>query len=196
MLPIVRLATEEDVEAAAATLSAAFADYPWTQYTVAADHHVERLRKLQLLFLTRIALPYGQVWVTDDCEAVAIWIPPEGAPQVAAAFEALETEFSALAGDRAGAWAEAENVLAPFRPQTPVWLLATIGVDPVRQGQGLGSAVIRPGLDAAKAEGVPAYLETSSLPNVAFYRRLGFQVLAEVQLPADGPRAWCMMRQP
>ncbi|MCH8685740.1 GNAT family N-acetyltransferase [Pedomonas mirosovicensis] len=193
---IVRPAIPDDVEAAAATLSAAFADYPWTRHTVAADHHVERLRQLQLLFLSRIALPYGRVWVTDDCEAVAVWSTPEGAAEVDRTFAELEAEFSKLAGDRAKAWEEAEAELAPFRPQEPVWLLATIGVDPSRQGQGLGTAVIRPGLKAAEAAGIPAYLETASLRNVAFYERLGFRVLAEVQLPANGPRTWCMMRRP
>lgn len=192
----VRPATLDDVEAAAATLSAAFADYPWTRHTVAADHHVERMRQLQLLFLARIALPYGRVWVTDDCEAVAVWTPPERAAEVDQTFAELEADFSRLAGDRAQAWAEAEAELAPYRPQEPVWLLATIGVDPARQGQGLGTAVIRPGLAAAQAASVPAYLETASLRNVAFYERLGFRTLAEVQLSGNGPRTWCMIRQP
>ncbi|ARX89425.1 puromycin N-acetyltransferase [Streptomyces alboflavus] len=29
-----------------------------------------------------------------------------------------------------------------------------------------------------------------------FYERLGFTVTAEVELPDDGPRTWCMRREP
>jgi len=41
---------------------------------------------------------------------------------------------------------------------------------------------------------VPAYLETSSERNVAFYRRLGFDVVGSVTLPDDGPHTWAMVR--
>lgn len=77
-----------------------------------------------------------------------------------------------------------------------MWFLGTIGVDPAHQGKGLGRAVIEPGIMAAEKAGVPAYLETSTEANVRFYRRLGFEVTAEVELPGDGPRTWTMIRRP
>lgn len=196
MLPIVRRATDADVEAAARTLSTAFADCPWAWYTVAADRHVERLRQSQLLYLAGVALPYGRVWVTENCEAVAVWIPPEGAPCAERALADLDGAFATLAGDRAEVWAEAEEQLARFRPRQPVWLLATVGVDPLHQGLGLGKGVMCPGLEAAAARGCPVYLETSRHRNMALYSSLGFEVAAEVQLPAEGPRVWCMLRPP
>jgi predicted N-acetyltransferase YhbS len=72
----------------------------------------------------------------------------------------------------------------------------TVGTAPEAQGQGLGSAVLIPGLQEAERAGYPAFLETSSEANVRFYERLGFKVTADVQLPDSGPRTWCMRREP
>lgn len=108
---------------------------------------------------------------------------------------ALGPEAARLAGDRAAQAAAAEDALAPHRPAEPTWFLGTVGVRPAAQGRGLGRAVLAPGLQAAAAEGVVAYLETSLPDNVRFYARLGFEVTAQVPLPA-GPTTWAMIRPP
>ena len=76
------------------------------------------------------------------------------------------------------------------------WYLGVLATDPARQGTGLGRAVTTPMLAAADRAGLPAYLETASDPNVAIYRRLGFEVAREVDLPDGGPRCWLMRRDP
>ncbi|MFD9903368.1 GNAT family N-acetyltransferase [Streptomyces sp. NPDC059063] len=192
--PVVRPATEQDVPGAVRTLARAFADYPFTRHVVAADGHDERVRRFQELFLTRVGLPYGRTWVTDDARAVAVWTTPERDP--APGFAEVGPLIDELAGDRAPAFAAAERALEPHRPGEPVWFLATVGVDPDAQGQGLGGAVLAAGLEAADRAGHPAFLETSSERNVRFYERVGFTVTAEVELPDDGPRTWCMRREP
>jgi GNAT superfamily N-acetyltransferase len=190
----VRLATHHDLERAASTLGDAFADYSWTRHTVAADDHRARMRQIQELFLSRVSLDHGRVWVTDRCKAVAVWSLPDtmGKADLGAIMPAL----AELAGDRAHAWGEAEEALAPYKPKEPVWTLETVGVQPEHQGRGLGSAVIRPGIEAARQAGFPAWLGTSSERNLRLYQRLGFRVTAEVDLPNGGPRTWCMILRP
>ena len=73
--------------------------------------------------------------------------------------------------------------------------LAVLGVDPPRQGQGLGSWLLAPGLEACDREGVGAYLETAKARNVVFYERHGFRVRDELRLPR-GPKVWLMWRAP
>ncbi|MFF9798543.1 GNAT family N-acetyltransferase [Streptomyces rochei] len=192
--PQVRPATPDDVPAAVRTLARAFADYPFTRHVVAADDHPERVRRFQELFLTRVAMEYGRAWVTDARRAVAAWTTPERDP--GPAFAEVGPLVAGLAGDRAAALEAAEHALAPYRPADPVWFLATVGVDPAAQGTGLGTAVLRPGLEAAEQAGFPVFLETSHAGNVRFYARLGFEVTAEVALPDGGPTTWCMRREP
>lgn len=190
----VRPATADDVTRATRTLRLAFTDYPLTRHTVDARDYPRRVGALQELFLTRIGLPYGRVWVAEQGGAVTVWTTPEH--DIGPVFAEIAPAVAELAGDRAAAHHAAEAALGPHRPAEPVWFLATIGVDPDRQGRGLGRAVLLPGLDGAERAGVPAFLETSTADNVRFYQRLGFEVTAEVDLPDGGPRTWCMMRRP
>ena len=76
------------------------------------------------------------------------------------------------------------------------WYLATLGVEPERQGRGIGSALIRPVLSRADAEGLFCYLETEKEKNLPFYQRHGFEVAAEDDLPGGGPHFWTMRRKP
>ncbi|KWT58278.1 puromycin N-acetyltransferase [Streptomyces albus subsp. albus] len=193
--PVVRPATRDDLPRALRTLQRAFADYAFTRHTIAADGHLDRLHRFNELFVTRIGLEHGRVWVADDGDAVAVWTTPETAA-AGNVFAEVGPLFAEIAGDRAEISAQAEATMGPHRPTEPVWFLGSVGVDPDRQGRGLGGAVIRPGLEAADAAGVPAFLETSDERNVRFYERLGFQVTADYVLPGGGPRTWAMSRKP
>ncbi|MFF4675140.1 GNAT family N-acetyltransferase [Streptomyces sp. NPDC001279] len=192
--PSVRPITDADVPAAVDTLARAFADYPYTRYVIAADNHVERIRRFQELSLTRISMVYGRVWVADEGRAVAAWSIPGQDPSPA--FAELGPIFDELSGDRAAASEAVDAATAPYRPQEPGWFLETVGTAPEAQGQGLGSAVLIPGIQEAERAGYPAFLETSSEANVRFYERLGFKVTADIQLPDNSLRTWCMRRDP
>ena len=192
--PVVRPITDADIPTAVDTLARAFADYSYTRHVIAADDHEERIRRSQELWLTRIGIVYGRVWVAGEGRAVAVWAVPGQDPSPALA--ELGPVFGELSGDRAAASAAADAAIAPYRPQEPGWFLGTVGTAPEAQGQGLGSAVLIPGIQEAERAGYPAFLETSSEANVRFYERLGFRATADVLLPGNGPRTWCMRRDP
>jgi ribosomal protein S18 acetylase RimI-like enzyme len=78
----------------------------------------------------------------------------------------------------------------------PHWYLAGIGVDPPAQRQGVGAALLRPGLDAAEREGLPAVLLTNNEQNLSFYEAHGFSVVREGRTPEEGPKAWAMVKSP
>ncbi|MEU3274544.1 GNAT family N-acetyltransferase [Saccharomonospora sp. NPDC006951] len=197
-----RTATEADIEPAVATLTAAFADYPFTRHILAADDHLDRLARSNRLFLSNIGLAHGKVWVAaaeggdaSSVDAVAVWTTPDS-DGIADVFANLAGELADIAGDRAAIAGATEAALRPHRPTTPAWFLGNVGVRPEMQGRGLGKAVIEPGLLAADEQRATAYLETSLPANVMLYRKLGFEVTAEVKLPEDGPLTWAMYREP
>ena len=64
-------------------------------------------------------------------------------------------------------------------PDEPHWFLDAIGVEPERQGEGIGAALVRWGIARAAADGVPAFLETGLIENVGYYERFGFRVVHE-----------------
>lgn len=196
----VRRATIEDLPRLGTTLARAFADYPWTNWTVAADDHHHRLTGLFAMDVREFGLKLGEVWVTEDCAAVAVWMPPDDTGDEAGGSgddptTSSRPEHEALVGDRLPQAEEAGAFVEAHRPKTPHWYLASMGTLPDRQGQGLGSVVLAPVLERCDAEGVPAYTETSAPRNVGFYRRHGFEITSELDVPG-GPHVWLMWREP
>jgi len=78
----------------------------------------------------------------------------------------------------------------------PHWYLAGIGVDPARQREGIGGALLAPGVDAADRVGIPTALLTNAERNLSFYGAHGFEVVLEGSTPDGGPHAWMMVRRP
>jgi GNAT superfamily N-acetyltransferase len=72
--------------------------------------------------------------------------------------------------------------------------LGTIGVDPVRQGCGVGAALLRSRLRRCDEEGLPAYLESSNPENVPLYHHFGFHVTGALGLPEGAPVVGTMWR--
>ena len=61
------------------------------------------------------------------------------------------------------------------------------------QGKGLGGALMRPTLDRCDREGLPAYIEASSVRSAALYERLGFEHIEELRV-GGSPPLWLMLR--
>jgi ribosomal protein S18 acetylase RimI-like enzyme len=80
--------------------------------------------------------------------------------------------------------------------EPPHWYLNTVAVDPDHQQRGVGGALVRPVLDLADRIGEPAFLETASARNAAWYERLGFETLTARPAFDGGPTQWAMWREP
>ena len=74
-----------------------------------------------------------------------------------------------------GTWAKHD-------PKKPHWHIGPLGVLPEAQGRGVGMAMLAAFLEIADQQDLPAYLETDTDRNVAFYRRVGFKVVANEQI--------------
>jgi hypothetical protein len=56
--------------------------------------------------------------------------------------------------------------------------------------------MLRPVLEHSDQQRLPAFLEASNARNRQLYVRHGFQELAPLALPADGPTLYPMWREP
>ncbi len=134
-------------------------------------------------------------WTTDDLAGAALWMLPDRwqvtIPQLArlARWAGLGVRW------RAPLVAWGLTAVERHHPGDRHLYLAVLGVDPARQGAGLGSALLAPGLELCDRDGIAAYLETGKERNLAFYSRHGFQVTHDLRLPA-GPPVWLMRREP
>lgn len=186
-----------DVERAATSLARAFHDDPVFAHLVPVGAPA-RERRLATLFAAqaRTAERHGRVLTSEGCEAVALWLAPgrwKATPSVL--LRETVPAVRALRG-RAIRGLRVQAALERVHPVEPHWYLHALGTDPAHQGRGLGSSALAPVLERCDADGVPAYLESSKHDNIPFYERHGFRVTGEVALPAGGPSAWPMWRDP
>ena len=183
-------------------MARAFEHDPMLQYIL--PDASERVRLLPWFVGTtvRYGHRYGEVYVTAGLvEGVAIWLPPGQtvltfSRMLRAGMLAAPLKFG-LAGfgrfNNLVSYVEAVHKrVVPERH----WYLWGLGVEPARQGQGIGGELIRPVLARADAAGVPCYLETMNERNLRFYRRHGFDVAVDSVAPKGGPRVWAMLRTP
>lgn len=144
---------------------------------------------------------YGDVQMTSAKDGVAIWLLPGQTNQslwrlLRAGTVFLPLHFNWQTNRRLIHYMNCADTQHARHAPDKHWYLYFLGVDPARQGQGIGSCLLREVLPQADRQRIPCYLETSAERNVGFYQKHGFRVLSEAVLFDDGPRMWFMRREP
>ncbi|HET9946421.1 MAG TPA: GNAT family N-acetyltransferase [Actinomycetes bacterium] len=192
--PDVRRLEPAEREKALTSTVAAFATDPLLRWVWPSDDRYRACAPGFFGLLLDLRRAGGEVWAVDGGAAVAMWDPPGGLyatppadpwPPLQESFEPREREC----------WATYERQVGE-REDAPHWYLGVLATDPARQGGGLAAAVVAPVLAACDRTGVPAWLETASAGNVAYYARFGFLPVREVDLPDGGPQCWLLRREP
>jgi ribosomal protein S18 acetylase RimI-like enzyme len=196
--PEIRRAEVTDVPNLVEVLARAFDDDPMPNFLFPGEKRRHRgLRRFFSIQLRHMYLADGEVWTTTDTAGAALWaLPSEPRPdrRNVLHFVSLLPDLAGLGG-RAGDAMHLLQSVDRARPREEHWYLATLGIDPDRQGQGVGSALLRKVLERANSEGLPAYLESSKERNLVFYERHGFEVTGEIHTPGGGPTLWLMWRE-
>jgi len=190
-------AVATDRKSIADALADAFFDDPVMTWILhdADDRH----RPLTGLFATLLRMhyqPLGTVWTTPDFDGAALWAPPGRATVPSMTILRYIPQILGALGRHSVRALRALNHVEHFHPKEPHWYLGVLGTRKVSQGKGIGSALMGPVLGRCDDEGLPAYLESSKPSNIPFYRRFGFEVTGEIELPGGGPPVWPMWREP
>ncbi len=195
----IRLATKDEIPALAGMLTRAFARDPFISYLAGdASQRDQRMQAGWTAILRFASARLSDTWTTDDQAGVAIWVPPGRKASTLLEGVRLMPALGRLAGwRRLSTVSEAVTTLERRRhhhcPQ-PHFYLSALGVEPERQGQGIGTALMRPILERCDADNRPAYLETAGIRNVQLYQRHRFEVVEELTLPRTDIRGWLMLR--
>jgi GNAT superfamily N-acetyltransferase len=195
--PTVRPATAADVPALADMLVRAFADDPVANFMFAGVGRRQRgLHSFFISQLRRQYLPHRHVYTTEKLDGAAVWGPPDRRRQgLRELFQLLPTA-PFLVSPRMIRALRLLFEIDSLHPKEPHWYLATLGTEPDRQGQGIGSALLESVLTGVDEEGVPAYLESSKERNVPLYARFGFEVIDEYRSKGGAPPILRMWREP
>jgi len=196
--PAVRAISPDETARAIATITLAFAADPMARWSMPdPDTYLANFPLLARAFAGNAfaagdAHVAGAAHVAGDFAGVAVWLAPGSESDGDALVAIMEKVMTPAQFAEGGAVFEQ---MADFHPQEPHWYLPLIGVDPARQGQGLGGALMRHALAECDRTATPAYLESSNPANVPFYRQHGFTLLGEIQA-GSSPVMYPMLREP
>lgn len=191
MSEVVVVSTAER-DRAYATMLLAFADDPVARWVLADPHAYSTVWPAFCVAYAGAAFEHGTATALDGFAAVSMWLPPG----VSSDGETMERLMTAAAPE------VVRRDFGPFfeqmdatHPAFDHWYLPLIGVDPIAQGRGLGTMLLRHALERCDREGLPAYLEATSPRSRDLYLRHGFEVKRVIQHGGSAPM-WAMLRQP
>ncbi|MET0503572.1 MAG: GNAT family N-acetyltransferase [Candidatus Binatia bacterium] len=138
------------------------------------------------------AFERNSAYQIDGYSGAALWLPPEVHPDEQALVALLERTIAKENQQKIFAFLEQMD---RYHPSEPHWYLPMIGVDPAKQGNGYGSALLKHALEWCDVERKLAYLESSSPRSVALYQRHGFASVGTIRV-AGSPPMFPMLRKP
>ncbi len=189
-------ATTADVGHLAETLADAFYEDPIYGWLMPSDRRRRAgLRRFFELQLRVFGLAHGNVWTTGKLAGAAISLPP-GKWRLPISTTLLNgagyTRAFGVHTPRALAYL---LVMEHRHLHEPHHYVATVGVGPASQGEGLGTKLLGPTLDLCDTHQLPAYIEATSELNAALYERLGFELTGEMRFGGSPPLR-LMVRRP
>jgi ribosomal protein S18 acetylase RimI-like enzyme len=195
----IRVATAADVPAITETISLAFHDDPTWSWAFPEAAQRQKQYAIWWRFLIEAAMRFDRpaVFVTDQVEAAAIWLPP-GESELSADDEArVPAMVRELAGDHADGFMELLEGFETVQPADPPhYYLSLLGVHDEQRGRGIGMHLLRENLARFDAEGVPTYLESSNAANDHRYEALGYRKAGEFDTPDGSTTITAYWRDP
>ncbi|HLK26441.1 MAG TPA: GNAT family N-acetyltransferase [Caulobacteraceae bacterium] len=190
-----------DVDAVSRDLADAFASDPLFDWFCRPDSRRDAARLAFFRHLLRelIAPGGGEMLRPASGGAAAVWM---GSHELGPNTPMQELRALPMLIRLTGSWARfmrmahlrgvMDRAHPMQRPHAYLWFL---GVTPAAQGHGIGSRLLKARLNGLDAAGTPAFLETATERNVAFYRRHGFEVIKQYRADPDAPCVWAMWRE-
>ncbi|NPD90593.1 MAG: GNAT family N-acetyltransferase [Asgard group archaeon] len=204
---LVRL-TEDQIIPAAKMLTRAFIEEPsfniFYSWAFPEEETREEFLEISLEFRIKYGVLFGEVYANSpNIEGLAVWIPSNkvkmtiiralraGAMKIYSSFgkdKEIRKKMSIVSN--------LEDKLHKRLGNFPHWYLAPIGVDPIHQGKGYASILMRSMLNRLDREQLPCYLETLSPRNVEIYEHYNFEIIHETIIPEAELTHWVMLRKP
>jgi len=197
----VELLQTVQIDPAVQILARAFQDDPTSSFLVPDPKRRATMLAWSFGVIIRYGLLHGEVYITANLDGVACWLPPGktnpttwGLLRAGMYLAPLKVGWDGVG--RMLTFVQYTDRVHEHRAPFPHWYLAVLGVEPARQGQGVGTRLIDTVRVRADAAGIPCYLETQNPRNVPFYENRGFKVVDHGPISKGGPWSWAMLREP
>jgi GNAT superfamily N-acetyltransferase len=180
----IRLAVEADRPAIVETVVEAFVNDPAFRFFFGADEGYTAKASAFVGYLFDKRIVHNTVWVTEECEAVALWSPPDHmfTDDHRMLTKELYANMQFVVGSEAARNLEIyDSMVEAALPDEPHWYLGILAAHPTRAETGSGRAVMEAGLAHVRSNNGLAVLETTNARNPDYYRRNGWKVIATIE---------------
>ena len=126
---------------------------------------------------------FGEVFLSDDDKACALVVYPDKKKTTLKSISLdLKLIFQCVGIGNIMKTLKREKLINSVHPKAPFTYLWFIGVAPEDQNKGAGSKLLQSLLDYSDQQNRPVYLETSTVRNLPWYDKFGFQSYHEAEL--------------
>ncbi|MES3019500.1 MAG: GNAT family N-acetyltransferase [Bacteroidota bacterium] len=130
-----------------------------------------------------ICFNYGDVYLSDDNQACALVLYPDRKKTTfKSVLEDIKLLLNCIGLSNIGKAMKREAAIKKIQPNTPMYYLWFIGVDPESQGTGIGSRLMNEVIEDSRAQSRPIFLETSTERNLPWYKKFGFDIYSDLDL--------------
>jgi ribosomal protein S18 acetylase RimI-like enzyme len=182
--PVIKTVTPSNADHAVGTVVLAFIADPVARWFYHDPHqYLLHLPTFVRAFAGK-AFEHKSAYQINGYSGAALWLPPDVHPDENALVPFLKRTIPEENQQEVFAFIEQMDSSHPAEPH---WYLPMIGVDPAKQGNGYGSALLKHALERCDGEDKLAYLESSSPKSISLYQRHGFELLGTIQVGSSPP---------
>ena len=145
----------------------------------------KRLKRISALmdYSFEVCYMFGDVFLSDDRKACALVLyPDKKKTTLKSILLDIKLIFSCIGIENIKKALARESKIKQLQPKELMYYLWFIGVDPEYQNEGIGSILLNEIIKDSKHKKRPIYLETSTLKNLPWYKKYGFQIYNELEL--------------
>lgn len=175
----IRRVEEKDLDQLVSLLAKAFEDDPFYRWTFLDQSLLPNYFDKTL----RQAIKDDLAMTTDNCLGVSVWSPKHREKKID-----LSTK---PAIDKSSPLTVAMLQLENNRPQEVHLHLRILATDPMARRQGIGRILATTPPPSLQDQTLPIYLEATTPDSLAFYKKIGFSSISEIEIP-EGPQLWGM----
>ncbi|MBN1174910.1 MAG: GNAT family N-acetyltransferase [Micromonosporaceae bacterium] len=179
----IRRATTAEAGALGRLIALAFDPIPITRWLIPCTLERERITPAYFAMLVKHAAIHGTVETTRDGAAVAVWLP-SGEPNLPP-IDDYDQRLAEICGAHVERFRALDTAMHAAHPTgLPHEHLMFLAVNPSRQNQGLGAALLSHRHEVLDFQRTPAYLEAASPDAQRLYERHGYTTFDAQFTPA------------
>lgn len=191
---------KQDIIKSGEVLGRALKDDPVSVHVMPNKEKRHESIKHVFQFTTCMGLRYGEVHATSpNLEGVGVWMffdsyKEHSLGNFLCSFKAKMWKLGAETGKLFKPIMELNEKMHIKYASGKHWYLQSLGVDPEFQGKGYGTLLMTYMLQKIDTNPLPVFLETSTVNNVNFYKKLGFEVMEEAIAEGTNVKQFFMLR--